>query len=347
MFGLELTPYDKQVYEEKLADFLPERMIDVHTHVWKESFINHSQNDIPGVVAWTSLVAPECTVEDLLYSYTQIFPGKTVKPVLMGEPTSDKEKTNKYTIACARQQRLSALFCTSYDMPAETIRKALTEDGFAGLKPYLSNAPAYIPPEKIEIYDFLPKEHLAVANECGAVVMLHIARPGRLRDPVNIVQLMEIEQEYPDIKLIVAHIGRAYIESDIGNAFDILGKSRRMVFDFSANTLDKAMIACLKAVGPGRLLFGSDMPITKMRLYRIEEDGIYKNVVPRGLYGDVSSDKNMKETDEKDITIFMYEELLAFRRAAQALGLTRQDVEDVFFNNAARIFNLEDCSPNM
>jgi len=336
MFGIELNSYDKKVYEEKLADFLPERMIDVHTHIWKEEFRNTSRP--PGLVSWPSLVAPECTVEDLRHSYTQMFPGKIVYPVLMGQPTADKEKTNGYTIECARREKLPAMFCTSYDMPAETIRKALVEDGFAGLKPYLNNAPASTPPDEREIYDFLPREHLAVADECGAAIILHIARPGRLKDPVNVAQLMEIEQEYPGIKLIVAHIGRAYIESDIGNAFKILGESKRMVFDFSANTLDKAMIACLEAVGPKRLVFGSDMPITKMRMYRIEEDGIYKNVVPRGLYGDVSYDKNMKESDEENITTFMYEELMAFRRAAQAVGLTRQDVEDVFYNNAARIF---------
>ena len=337
MFGIELSSYDRQVYEEKLADFLPERMIDVHTHIWKEEFGDSFRS--PGLVTWPTLVAPECTVEDLRHSYTQMFPGKTVLPVLMGQPTANKEKTNSYTIACARREKLPAMFCTSYNMPAETIRKALTEDGFAGLKPYLNNAPAHIPPDKREIFDFLPREHLAVADECGAAIILHIARPGRLKDPVNVAQLMEIEQDYPNIKLIVAHIGRAYIESDIGNAFETLGKSKRMVFDFSANTLDKAMIACLEAVGPKRLQ--SDMPITKMRMYRIEEDGIYKNVVPRGLYGDVSYDKNMKETDEENVTIFMYEELMAFRRAAQTVGLTRQDVEDVFYNNAARIFRME------
>jgi len=98
------------------------------------------------------------------------------------------------------------------------------------------------------------------------------------------------------------------------------------------------MEECLRAVGPGRVMFGSDMPITKMRMYRIEEDGVYKNVVPRGLYGDISGDRNMKESDESGITLFMYEELAAFRRAAEALKLTRGEIEDIFFNNAAGIF---------
>ena len=36
----------------------------------------------------------------------------------------------------------------------------------------------------------------------------------------------------------------------------------------------------------------------------------------------------------KSITFFAYEELLAFKRAAKTLGLTKEDVEDIMYNNA-------------
>ena len=38
--------------------------------------------------------------------------------------------------------------------------------------------------------------------------------------------------------------------------------------------------------------------------------------------------------EAEKITFFAYEELLAFKRACQTLGLTKQDVEDVMYNNA-------------
>jgi predicted TIM-barrel fold metal-dependent hydrolase len=88
-------------------------------------------------------------------------------------------------------------------------------------------------------------------------------------------------------------------------------------------------------------MFGSDMPYTKMRMYRICESGNYVNVVPRGLYGDVSGDSHMRETYESDITLFMYEELLAFRRAALRLGLTQDDINDIMYNNASEYFGIE------
>ena len=33
----EVKPLDRKIYEEELRDFLPEKMIDIHTHVWLES----------------------------------------------------------------------------------------------------------------------------------------------------------------------------------------------------------------------------------------------------------------------------------------------------------------------
>ena len=35
----EVTAYDKKIYEEELRDFLPDKILDVHTHVWLDSFL--------------------------------------------------------------------------------------------------------------------------------------------------------------------------------------------------------------------------------------------------------------------------------------------------------------------
>lgn len=37
------------------------------------------------------------------------------------------------------------------------------------------------------------------------------------------------------------------------------------------------------------------------------------------------------------MTFFAYEELLAFKRAAKALNLSRQDIEDIMYNNAVEL----------
>ncbi len=126
----------------------------------------------------------------------------------------------------------------------------------------------------------------------------------------------------------------------MGKAFDVLAETKNKVFDFCANTNTEVFKQLIDAVGPKRILFGSDLPILRMRMRRICKNGIYVNIVPKGLYGDVSGDKNMGEIEGEEaekLTFFMYEEIKAFRRAAERTALTRSDIEDIFYNNAMRI----------
>ena len=37
----EVTPYDRRIYEEELKDFLPQKILDVHTHVWLDKYLDH------------------------------------------------------------------------------------------------------------------------------------------------------------------------------------------------------------------------------------------------------------------------------------------------------------------
>ncbi len=338
MFGFEMTDYDREVYERELRDFLPDRMIDIHTHIWKKEF--PASGDSNGGATWPHKVAEDCTIEDLLQTYRDLFPGKTVTPNIFGGCRSDLDVLNQYVLESARKYNLPYMYRVSYDMDPERVEREVVEGGFLGFKPYLSHKPAYIPDSEIRIFDFMPHEHLRIADKYGLAVILHIARNKRLRDPVNLGQLLEIEEKYPNLKLVVAHIGRAYTTEDFGNAFDILKNTRNMCFDFCANTLDTAMVRIIETVGTRRVMFGSDMPISKMRMYRITEGGNYINVIPRGLYGDVSDDSHMREVDGEDITTFIYEELLAFKRACTSLGLSREDVENMMYNNAKEILKI-------
>ena len=55
------------------------------------------------------------------------------------------------------------------------------------------------------------------------------------------------------------------------------------------------------------------------------------------MYGDVSGDIHMRECEGEEadnLTFFMYEEIEAFRQAAEKTGLTAPDIEDIFHGNA-------------
>lgn len=337
MFQLNLTEYDRQVYEKEFADFLPDKIIDLHTHIWKNTFRPQGQSN--GGSTWTELVADEMTAENLIDAYKMLFPRQQVTPLVFGGVSHDVGQCNDYVREKAAEYGFPTLLRTSYDMTAEEVTAEVKRGGFLGLKPYLTNCPPYLPVSEIRIYDYLPQSHLEAADQNGWIVMLHIPRAKRLRDAVNIAQLMEIEKNYPNVKLVVAHIGRAYSREDIGDAFDVLRNTERMLFDFTANLCDDAIKACIDAVGTKRLMFGSDLPIAIMRMYRITENGLYYNVVPRGLYGDVADDAHMRETDEMNVTLMIYEQLRALKRCAADLRLTDAQVEDIVYGNAKRLLD--------
>jgi hypothetical protein len=128
----------------------------------------------------------------------------------------------------------------------------------------------------------------------------------------------------------------------MGDALEVLGKeTKNLTVDFSANVSDEALRRCIEAFGIERVMFGTDLPVSKMKMYRISENGNYINVIPRGLYGDVSNDPHMRETDEKNITNFTYEIVRSFKRVAKDLTLTKKDVEDIMCNNAANLYGIK------
>lgn len=336
----EVTEYDKKIWEEELKDFLPEKILDVHTHVYKEEFIKKSANEEKRSVTWIETVASENPIEDLQETYKLMFPDKDVKALMFAMGPTGLDKNNAYLSEISKKTGWPALYFTHPSQSADEIEDKIREGGFLGVKSYLDLAPKYIPGNEIRIFDFFPKHQLERLNEMGAICMCHIPRSGRLKDPVNINQILEIKKEFPKLRLIIAHIGRAYTKEDIGNAFDLLAEVPDIIFDFTANCCEYAITEVIRHFGAKNVMFGTDMPILRMRTRRIEENGTYVNLVPPGMYPDPYGDPHLREVSEveaKNITFFAYEELLSFKRACKTLGMTKQDVEDMMYNNAINL----------
>lgn len=338
----DVTEYDKKVWEE-LKDFLPDKIIDVHTHVYKKEFFDplpEGAKEAPK--KWPSLVASDDSIEDLQETYSLMFPGKDVQALMFINGGTGMDKNNAYLSEVSKKTGWGALYYSQPTQSADELEDKIRKGGFLGVKSYLDLAPKYIPTNEVRIFDFFPKHQLERLNEMGAICMCHIPRDGRLKDPVNLHQIMEIRKEFPKLRLIVAHIGRAYAPEDIGNSFELLTKEPETMYDFSANCCDYAIEEVIKNCGTKHLMFGTDMPILRMRTHRIVENGTYINLVPPGLYPDPYGDPHLREVSEeegKEITFFAYEELLSFKRVCEKLKLTRQDVEDIMHNNAKNLMD--------
>ena len=339
----EVKAIDREFYHERLREFLPATLIDVHTHVWLDQFKSTQKEECLRAVTWPGRVAVDNSIEDLMETYRLMFPHKKVTPLIFGSALSfgdDLDGSNEYVRECARKFHVPALIFADPRWSEVELEERISSGHFLGAKVYLTRSDPRIPEKDVQIYDFLPHHQLKVLDRHGWIVMLHIPRPGRLRDPLNLAQMVEMERLYPNVKLIIAHVGRAYCPEDLGSAFEVLGETRKMQFDISANTCFETFKQAIQSVGPKRILFGSDLPVLRMRTRRICEGGRYVNLVPEGLYGDVSGDPHLREVRGEDadrLTFFLYEEIDAFRRAAKETGLGEDDIEAIFYGNALEV----------
>ena len=265
-----ITETDRRIYETQLNDFLPQEIFDIHSHLWLESFWATPQSADLRAVSWPYLVARDNSAADLAESYRLLFPGRRVVPMVFAnpEPNDDLALHNGYVRRSAEAQGYPALYFSHPSQSAAEVERNVLEGGFLGLKSYLNLSPPHIAEPDIRIPDFFPPHQLEVLNRHGWLMMLHIPRPGRLKDSVNLADIVWIKRTYPRIRLILAHVGRAYCIEDVGEALQVLSPFDDLLFDFSANCNPDVLEMLVASVGTRRVLFGSDLPITRMRMRR-------------------------------------------------------------------------------
>ena len=123
---LKITPVDTEFYDRRL-DYLPDRMIDIHTHVWLAS----SRQPGPLPVerrgpTWPGRVAPQNPIADLQETYRLMFPRQAVTPVIFGPATQeyDLEGSNAYVSEAARQANVPAFIVTTPEWAASELEAA-------------------------------------------------------------------------------------------------------------------------------------------------------------------------------------------------------------------------------
>ena len=69
----EVRSIDGEFYRQRLRDFLPNRLIDAHTHVWLHRFRSPEKEENVRAVTWPHRVALDNSIEDLLDTYDLLF----------------------------------------------------------------------------------------------------------------------------------------------------------------------------------------------------------------------------------------------------------------------------------
>ena len=330
-------------YRKELADFLPDTILDAHAHVWEKKHCGKSSYVQRGE-SWAERIERENPIETLKQDYAAMFPGKNAKAMVFGWVGAgvDIDSNNRYIGKIVSENSgWHGLAVPDPRWSEEETLDQIQGNGLQGLKPYITFADARISTADITISDIITQRQWRLLNKHGYICMLHLPRAGRLPDPKNIEQLLEIEKNYPDAHLIVAHIGRCYSMQDLGDALEYLKDTKNMRFDFSGNTNSAVIEKALTVFGPERILFGSDLPLTHIHMKRIyDEHGHYINLIRPKERPQIANAAYMQPTDDADgYTFYLYESILAFKKAATRLGLSRQEIQNIVCDNALKLLN--------
>ena len=342
------TDVDRRFWEEHLADLLPHSIFDAHTHINEPRFRREPPTQEMRRQYWVSEVNEPIGAIDAERCYRTVFPDREFSCLAFGNPdlSYDIEASNEALRLSALRNAWSTLAVVRPQWSGETIGRILEADGVIGVKVYyaLISEDRTTRDRHLEasIFDFLPHHQLRVLNERKAWVTLHVPRADRLGHPDNIREIREIRDRYPDITLVIAHLGRCYTLPHAEEALPQLADDTGIFFDNSAVLNPEVHRFAFSVLGPERVLYGTDNPIFYMRGRRQWEGRTYVN---RTSYPFHFNTERESAEIESTYTLYMYEALRAIKDAATDLGLSREDIAMIFAGNARRLIGRAGARP--
>ena len=325
-----LQPEDREVFEKELNSFVPDRVFDAHAHLCHPDFLDMKIEGLPKIFGG----------DEYFYWIDCLHPGRETAAFFLSFvwPYTNNANFAASNAWVAQQSAASkgcrgAFYVRAQDDP-EWVRQEVKRLGLNGLKCYYVSAQV-ADPWNAEIPEYLPEPLVRVANQEGWVITLHLVKHKAVADPGNIYWIRKYCKSFPNMKLILAHSARGFQPANNLEGLTQLTDIDNLYFDTSANCESFAHEVILKLFGHKKLLYGSDSPICS--LLRGKNFGVGNGFI----WLTHNSQKDVWEQGQpnsgKPILVGL-EHLRSLKWAAWSLGLTDNQVEDIFWNNAVGLF---------
>lgn len=325
---------NRHIYETELRDWLPDTILDAHIHLIRRQDYPPDFRPKPKSY-YTHLPGQSYTLEQCKADAARMLPGKRFLGLCFGSPSIevDRDRANRYIASIADDQQFFGLAMVSPEDPIERVHEWITQTALLGYKPY-RNFVTGKPAEAVSLPDMLPAEQMELAQELGLLVMLHIPRARRLADPDNQREICALADRYPRVRIVLAHVGRAYYLSNVVGQLDEIRERPNVYVDVAMLNHWEVLEYVFHEFPRDRILFGTDMPVSCFGGKSVEVNDQYAYVVEQDL--DIGS-SIYDARHAVQFTYFHYEELRAIRKAAERAGLTRGEIEGLFSGNAMRL----------
>ena len=327
-------------YQDVVAPHHPPVLLDFHTHVWSAATLRgtaagETQKNKGGTYMVTT---DEYPVERLLADAGAAFPGREYRAVTFGNPgpTADHDKDTAFVAAAARHRGIYPLMVAGAELgiPAGELRHAIEEQGFLGYKVFLNWLGDDYGNKAVE--DMLSANEMDLAEEMRLVVLLHVPRAGRLVDRDVQRGVRWLAERWPHARIVLAHCGRCYLPAEMEKAAGFLRDLPSVFLDTSMVMDEVVLQIVFDAIGPGRVLFGTDYPVAAMKGRRVRVQDHWVDIVQ----GEYPPSAYRVRAEGIRSTFMAVEIALAVIGAARRVGLSAKDLHGVFHDNGMAL--LED-----
>lgn len=327
MVDYSMSAADKAIME-KLQDFLPEKIFDAHAHVHRldQTCPNHTLVREYG----------ETTAKRFMEAQAAFF-GRPVRGFMLAYPTElfqDAEGVRDVNNQWIAEQIKDAPECiySAYVMPGDTVEKIesmLVHPLIKGLKCYRSTSTYPGNNFQSAIGDFLPESAWIVANKHHLTITLHLVRDTALADPDNLAYIKEMTAKYPNAVLILAHCARGFASWNTIEAARELKGIPNIYYDVAAICEPATIFETIRQAGWDKVMWGTDycLSLAKGRPYNAGLGFTW-------LY------RHNPGYESLSVASTQAESLLAVYQACLMLDATKENIEDFFYNNAIRLWNL-------
>ena len=327
---IDYRDHDRQVWEEELADFVPERLLDAHTHLYNHENFKEppppsrqtEDNDLADLNAWAQV----------------LYPGRQMNYQILGNPSPLADVQGQVAFVKSEIEQMPEIRHTRLVTPSCTIEEIASDmehPQIIGFKPYRTlSVTGDI--AQCRIHEFLPHEQMEFASESGLWVTLHLSRFQGCADQHNLDDLEEYTtKRYPGIKWQLAHCARSFTYWHIQEAIDRLRDMPNIYYDTSAVTDVRPYITLLTKEDTKRIFWGTD-GITAAFFH-----GHYAALGRAWQHFDADEcELKFPHCDGRPI-LSVYEQLLALKFAAEVAQLSRDEVEGIFWGNGTAALGIE------
>ena len=323
----EFSTFDQGIWERELDQFVPDTVFDAHTHIWSNAHKkNNNQN--------SSALRLDISLVDLHAWTLALFPNRKLGYIPL--PTPLKEIDFAGHNDWVAQQALHApadiplpVIPTMLVVPGmdkEDICMRAKRDGVKVLKPYRVYADD---PKNGAITDYFPESFMEAADENRMSVVLHLSKETGPADEQNLADLERFTKKYPNMRWILAHCARAFNSAHLEHSIHRLTKMEQVFVDTSAVCDTYSHYLLFKYFDREKILFGTD---------NVAAGSARGKYITFGYGWEGYFGKDTIEHCDNRCTFIVYEQLRCQKQAAEMAGLTRSEIDDVFYRNGLKYF---------